>query len=135
MVSFPFFTREDTDMMDPKLTMEVPAQVREFAQKSVDQAEKAISSFMDSASKSLTLVPSPMNDVAKQALAITEKNLKASFEHARKLMHAKDINEVMQLQSEFLRQQFGTATEQLKQMTGGVTSVAKDVSKEKPDLI
>jgi phasin len=122
-------------MMDPKLTMEVPAQVREFAQKSVDQAETAISSFMDSASKSLTLVPSPMNDVAKQALAITEKNLKASFEHARKLMHAKDINEVMRLQSEFLRQQFGTATEQLKQMTGGVTSVAKDVSKEKPDLI
>ena len=33
--------------MDPKMTMEVPAQVREFAEKSVDQAERAISSFMD----------------------------------------------------------------------------------------
>jgi len=39
-----------------------------------------------------------MTDVAKQALAVTEKNLKASFEHARKLMQAKDINELMQLQ-------------------------------------
>ena len=63
---------------------------REFAQKSVDQAEKAITSLMDSASKSLTLVPS-MNDVPKQALAITEKNLKASLEHAGILMHAKDM--------------------------------------------
>lgn len=76
-----------------------------------------------------------MTDVAKQALAITEANLKASFEHARKLMHAKDINEVMQLQSDFLRNQFGAATEQLKQMTGGVVTAAKDVSKQKPDLI
>ena len=122
-------------MMDPKLTMEVPAQVREFAEKSVDQAEKAISSFMDSASKSVAMIPGPMTDVAKQAFAITEANLKASFEHARKLMHAKDINEVMQLQSDFLRNQFGAATEQLKQMTGGVVTAAKDVSKQKPDLI
>jgi hypothetical protein len=61
-------------MMDPKLKMEVPTQVREFAEKSVDQAEKAISSFMDAASKSVTMVPGPMTDVAKQALAITEAN-------------------------------------------------------------
>ena len=60
------------------------------------------------------MVPSPMNDVGQQALAITGKNLKASFEHARKLMNAKDINEVMQLQTEFLRNQFGVATEESK---------------------
>src|SRR5712671_7368246 len=121
--------------MDPKLKMDVPPQVREFAQKSVDQAERAISSFMDSASKSVAMVPGPMTDVAKQALAITEKDLKASFEHARKLMQAKDIGEVMQLQSDFLRNQFGTATEQFKKMTGGATSAAKDVSKDKPESI
>lgn len=105
--------------MDPKLKLEVPPQVREFAEKSVDQAEKAISSFMQSAGRSVAMVPGPMTDVAKQALVISEANLKASFDHARKLMQAKDINEVMQLQSEFLKTQFGTATEQFKQMTSG----------------
>src|SRR5450759_2265371 len=84
-------------MTDPKIEMEVPLQVREFAKKSIDQAEKAITSFMDSASKSVDLVPGPMTDIAKQTLAITEKNLNASFQHARKLMQAKDINAVMQL--------------------------------------
>src|SRR6202022_4166211 len=97
-------------MMDPKLKMDVPPQVREFAQKSVDQAERAISSFMDSASKSVAVVPGPMTDVAKHALAITERNLKASFEHARKLMQAKDIGKVIKLQSDFLRNQFGIVT-------------------------
>jgi phasin len=121
-------------MMDPKLTMDIPPQVREFAKKSVDQAEKAVSTFLDSASKSVAMAPGPMTDVAKQALAVTEKNLKASFEHARKLMQAKDINELMQLQSEFLRNQFGTATEQFKVMTSGAASSAND-DKEKPDLI
>jgi hypothetical protein len=87
-------------MTDPKIEMEVPLQVREFAKKSVDQTEKAISSFIDSASKSVALVPGPMTDIAKQTLAITEQNLKASFEHARKLIQAKDINEVMRLQSD-----------------------------------
>ena len=116
-------------MMDPKLGMEVPPQVREFAEKSVDQTERAISSFMESASKSVAMVPGPMTDVAKNALAIAEANLKASFEHARKLLHAKDINEVMQLQSEFLRTQFGAATEQFKQITGATVAAAKDAGK------
>jgi phasin len=121
-------------MMDPKMKMEVPEQVREFAEKSVDQAEKAISSFMDAASRSVAVVPGPMTDVAKQALAITEKNLKASFEHARRLMQAKDIGEVMQLQTDFLRNQFGIATNQFKKMSGGTVSGAND-DNEKPELI
>jgi phasin len=121
-------------MIDPKLTMDVPPQVREFAQKSVDQAEKAISTFIESASKSAAIMPAPMNDVAKQALSITEANLKASFDHARKLMQAKDINEIMQIQSEFLRNQFGIATDQFKKITGGAASATND-DKEKPDLI
>src|SRR6185369_8746006 len=99
-------------MMDPKMTMEVPPQVREFAEKSVDQAEKAISSFIETAAKSIATVPGPMTDVAKHVLAITEASMKAQFEQTRKLMHAKNINEVMQLQSEFMRDQFGAATDQ-----------------------
>jgi phasin len=122
-------------MTEPKITMEIPPQVREFAGKSVDQAERAISSFMESASKSVAMAPGPMTDVARQTLAITEANLKSSFEYARKLMQAKDISEVMQLQSDFLRNQFGVATEQFKKMTGGATSAAKDVSKDKPESI
>ena len=43
-------------------------------------------------------------------------------------MKAKDIDEVITLQSEFMRKQLGTVTEQFKRMTGGTLSAAKDVS-------
>ena len=112
--------------MEPKLKLEVPQQVRERAEKSVDQAEKAVSTFMQSAGKSMSAVPGPMTDVATQVLEITEANLKTSFDHARKLMKAKDVNEVMRLQSEFLKSQFGAVTEQFQQMASNmITSSGK----------
>ena len=49
--------------MDPKI--DVPQPVREFAQNSVDQAEKALVSFMEAAGKSAAMVPTPMANVAK----------------------------------------------------------------------
>jgi len=119
---------EEDATMDPKMTMEVPPQIREFAEKSVDQAEKAISSFIESATKSIATVPGPMTEVAKQVLAITEASMKAQFEQARKLMQAKSINEVMQIQSEFMRDQFGAATEEFKKMTSSMLSAGRDAS-------
>jgi len=102
--------------------------------KSVDQAEKAISSFIESATKSIATLPGPMTEVAKQALAITEASMKAQFEQARKLMQAKSINEVMQLQSEFMRDQFGAATEQFKKMTSSLLSAGTDAANKNHDL-
>jgi phasin len=106
--------------MDPKMMMEVPAQVREFAGQSVDQAEKAFGAFIDAAGKSAAMIPAPANDVSKQVLSIAEQNVKASFEHARKLLGAKDLQEIMQIQSDFLKSQFAVATEQMKQFGGGI---------------
>ncbi|MGC1558956.1 MAG: phasin family protein [Bradyrhizobium sp.] len=114
-------------MIDPKF--EVPDQVRDMALRSVEQAEKAVSSFMESAGKSVATVPGPMTELARQALAISEKNLKASFEHARKLMQANDLSEVMRLQSEFIRNQFGVVSEQFKQMAGGAAPASNEVEK------
>jgi phasin len=110
-------------MPDPN----IPDQLRDLALRTVEQAEKAVSSFIESASKSVATVPGPMTELAKQALAISEKNLQASFEHARKLMQAKDISEVMRLQSEFIRNQFGVVSEQFKQMASGAVSSSNEI--------
>ena len=118
--------------MDPKMSMEVPAQVREFAEKSVDQAEKAFSSFMDAANKSVALIPNPTTEISKKALSFTENNMKAAFDHARRLVRAKDAQEAVQIQTEFLKGQFAAATEQLKQLGSGVLSgMPEDASKNK----
>ena len=116
-------------MVEPKL--EVPAELRDLAEKTIDQAEKAFSLFFDAASKSITSIPNPGADISKQALSFTEQNMKAAFEHARRLVHATDLQQAMQIQSEFLRSQFTNAGEHMRQITGGVMSAAKDATKGK----
>jgi phasin len=120
---------EDGDMIEPKL--EVPAELRELAEKSIEHAEKAFGMFFDAANKSMASIPSPSTEMSKQALSLTEQNIKAAFEHARKLVHATDLQEAMRIQSEFLRSQFTNAGEHMRQITGGVMSAAKDASKGK----
>ena len=116
-------------MFEAKL--EVPAELRDLAEKTIDQAEKAFGMFFDAANKSVAAVPSPGTEISKQALTFTEQNMKAAFEHARKLVHATDLQEAMRIQSEFLKSQFTNAGEHMRQITGGVMSAAKDASKDK----
>jgi phasin len=116
-------------MIEPKL--EVPAELRDLAEKTIEQAEKAFGMFFDAASKSMTAVPGPGTDISKQALAFTEQNMKAAFEHARKLIHATDLQEAMRLQSEFLRSQFTNAGDHMREITGAVMSTTKDATKGK----
>jgi phasin len=85
--------------------------------------------FFDAANKSVASIPGPGTDMSRQALTFTEQNMKAAFEHARKLAHATDLQQAMQIQSEFLRSQFTTAGDHMRQMTGGVMSAAKDATK------
>jgi len=124
-------SREDA-VMDPKMPLQVPNAVRELAEKTVEEAEKAFGAFMGAASKSIAAVPNPATDLSKRTLTITERNMKAAFDHARRLIHAKDLQEVMQLQAEFLKNQFAATGEQMKELTTQVSSAAADASKKVP---
>ena len=57
-------------MIEPKMGMEVPAQVREFAEKSVDQAEKAFDAFIDAANKSASMIPNPTTETSKKSTVV-----------------------------------------------------------------
>ncbi len=50
-------------MVEPKL--EVPAELRDLAEKTIDQAEKAFGLFFDAANKSMAAVPNPGADISK----------------------------------------------------------------------
>ena len=79
----------------------------------------------------MTSVPGAGSDISKQALSFTEQNMRAAFEHARKLVHATDLQEAMRIQSEFLRSQFTNAGDHMRQITGGLMSSARDATKGK----
>jgi phasin len=116
-------------MIEPKL--EVPAELRDFADKTIEQAERAFGMFFDAATKSMNSVPGGGTEISKQALTFTEQNMRAAFEHARKLVHVTDLQQAMQLQSDFLRSQFTNAGDHMRQITGAVMSKATDAAKGK----
>ena len=55
-------------MTEPKL--EVPAELRELAEKTIDQAEKAFGMFFDAAGKSMTSMPGAGTEISRQALIV-----------------------------------------------------------------
>jgi phasin len=104
-------------------TYEVPAEMREFAERSVAQARKAFEGFMGAVQKSSTALEPAANpaltgakDVSAKAVTFAETNVNAAFDLAEKLVHAKDVQEVMQLQSDYLKAQMTTIQDQAKEL-------------------
>ena len=83
--------------------MQVPDAVRELAEKTVGQAERAFDACLSAAHQSVAMIPNSATEMSKKTLALTERNMKVVFDYARKLLHAKDTQEVVQIQSEFFK--------------------------------
>ncbi|MGD9543681.1 MAG: phasin [Methylocystis sp.] len=101
---------------------QIPTEVRDFAEKSVEQARKAFENFAGAAQKALdTSSDMPFGlpaakEVSNKALSFAEANVNAAFDLAQKLVHAKDPQEVFKLQSEFVQAQLHAIQEQTKEL-------------------
>jgi len=91
---------------------EIPAEMRDFAEKSVEQARKAFSGFLEATHKATGTVESnaataqtKVKEMSTQAAEFTEKSLNAAFDHAQKLVRAKDMQELLALQTEYFQSQ------------------------------
>ena len=80
--------------MDGKNPYEVPTEMREFAEKSVDQARKAFDGFIgaaqkavDSAHGSAESARANVQDMTKKAMSYAENNIAAAFDLADKLVY------------------------------------------------
>jgi len=111
--------------------LEVSAELRNLAEKTIEQAEKAFDMFFGAANNSMASIPSPTTEISKKGLSLAEQNIKAAFDHARKLVRATDVQEAMQLQTEFFKNQTTNAGEQMKQIADGIASAAKDLTEGK----
>ena len=118
----------------------IPDQMRQAAEQSVQQAKKAVEQFMDAtqtavakAEGSSKMLPQSIVDVNLQALAFIEENLAASFELAQNLVRARTLEEVAALQQEFIQRQATAVAEQevsLGEMINRVTLTATEKSKK-----
>ncbi|MGL5116106.1 MAG: phasin family protein [Beijerinckiaceae bacterium] len=98
---------------------EAPQEMRDFALKSVEQARRAFDGFIG-ATKEARSVQDNAVEATGEAVRFAEQNMKAAFDHAQKLVQAKGIEEVVHLQSDFMRAQIEAMQSQLKAFTDGI---------------
>jgi phasin len=123
---------------NPTQNYEVPAEMRDFAEKSVEQARKAIDGFMSAAQRtadtfegSATTVQSSAKDLTRKTFAYAEQNIAAAFDLAQKMVRAKDMQEAMQYQAEFVRSQFEAMQNQMKEIGSMTQAAAKQQTSKK----
>ena len=115
---------------------EIPNELRDFAERSVDQARKAFEGFLLVAQKAVGSVDTAtassqtsVKSVGAQVLGYAEQNVNAAFEHASKLVKAKDPQEALALQSEYLKAQLNALQEQAKEIGSLIQKSAMPSSK------
>jgi phasin len=121
--------------MDHMKPFEVPADMRKFAEQSVEQARQAFDRFISAAHEAVAdfegraqTARSGAMDVGGRAMTFAERNMAASFEFAQQLVKAKDVQEVVRLQTEYLKAQVQALNEQTKELADTAARVAKDAT-------
>jgi phasin len=125
-------------MADNPWNFDVPTQMRQFAEQSVEQAKKAMDGFLTAAQKTAAALENQANsaqsgakDVREKVMTFAEQNVATSFEFAQKLVRAKDVQEVMALQQEFLKSQMQAMQNQAKDLGGVAAKAAAEVATPK----
>ena len=84
-------------------------------------AKKAVDGFLTAAQKTATTLETQANaaqtgvkDVREKVMSFAEENINNSFEFAQKLVRAKDIQEVMQHHSDYLKAQAAALQAQIQ---------------------
>jgi phasin len=118
-----------------KFPYEIPAELRDLTAKSVEEARKAFERFVEAAhsasakaESTADLLQSSAKDVGAKALSFTEASVKAAFDHAEKLIQAKDPQEILTHQSEYVKAQLAAMQEHMKELSA---AVLKKVTPEK----
>jgi len=126
-------------METPKVAYEVPPEMRDFAEKSVEQARKAIDGFLGAARKtadtletSANTVQASSKEVTRKTFSYAEQSIAAAFDLAQKLVRAKDVQEAMQIQAEFARSQFAAMQAQMKEFGSLAQSAMNQAGGTKP---
>lgn len=115
---------------------EIPASLRAMTEHGIDQAKTAYEQIKTSTQDAVAALDGSADALKTGSTAFntktiefTQLNMNAGFEFVRQLAGAKDVKEVVELQSAFARDQFAAYSSQAKDLGELSTKVAEHTSK------
>ena len=112
---------------------QIPPEMRAIAEKSVEQAKQAVEGFISAAQRTASALEGQAEtarkgakDVSGKAMGFVEQNVATSFDFAQKLVRAKDLQEMLELQASYVRTQMQALSEQAKELGQSAGKTATD---------
>jgi phasin len=112
---------------------QIPPEMRAIAEKSVEQAKQAVEGFISAAQRTASALEGQAEtarkgakDVSGKAMGFVEQNVATSFDFAQKLVRAKDLQEMLELQASYIRTQMQALSEQAKELGQSAGKTATD---------
>ncbi len=119
-------------MMNNTPDFEIPANIRDAASKGVEQAKETYDRMSDAARqaqdmmlKSTEAMTVGVKELQEKTIQYTEANIAAGFDAATRLVNAKDIKEVLEIQGQYARKQMETFTSQAQEMSRLIAQAAQ----------
>jgi phasin len=123
---------------NPGENFEIPPEMRALAEKSVEQAKQAFEGFITAAHRTVSAVEGRAEtarkgaqDIGQKTMEFAERNITASFAFAQKLVRARDVDEMLRLQADYIKDQMRTLAEQAKKLGERAGRTVTDTAKPK----
>src|SRR3974377_1773694 len=104
------------------------------AERTVEQARGAMENYLEYFQKNMSTMPWGKKELNKKIQSYAGKNVATIFDFAQKLTKAKDVQELVQIQTEFMQAQLKTLSEQAKDLGEIATRSASEAIKRPSSL-
>ena len=122
---------EDTEPLE---TLNVNAeqavkQAGQIVEKTIDQTRGALDNYFSFMQKAFSFYPVGGTELGEKMNRYTAQNISAARDFVHKLSQAKDLQDLIRIQTEFMQTQFSVFTEQTKSLTEAFTKASTSTVK------
>jgi hypothetical protein len=122
---------EDTE---PSETFNVNAeqavkQAGQIVEKTIDQTRGALDNYFSFIQKAFSFYPVGGTELGEKMNRYTAQNISAARDFVHKLSQAKDLQDLIRIQTEFMQTQFSVLAEQTKSLTEAFTKASTSTVK------
>ena len=105
------------------------ANAQRTLEQTMEHTRGVLGQYFDFLQQTLSSYPSGGTELGKKLKGYAEKNIATAHEYLDKLSQAKDLQDVVRIQTEFMQMQFNAFTEQTKSLGEAFTKAATDAVK------
>lgn len=102
---------------------------RQLAEQGLEQSKVVLDGFMTAARSSADSIDQQASDIRERSLAMAAQTVTNSFDFAHRLLRAREPQDVLQLQSEFISRQAQTVADQAKELGQTIARDAEDLGR------